>query len=61
MDGVKEKRISCGESQLLLFAQFNHLRKLFALPLKKNNISCTSRQLAQSEDTGNIEVSDPFY
>lgn len=58
MDGVKG--ISCGKSRLLLFGQFNPLKKLFAL-LKKNNISCTSRRLAQSEDIRSIEAPDSCF
>jgi hypothetical protein len=58
---AKERIISYGESQLLQFVQFNHLQKLFALLLKKNNISCTSRRLAQSEDIRNTEVPDSFF
>ncbi|KAJ5195823.1 hypothetical protein N7449_006302 [Penicillium cf. viridicatum] len=56
MDGVKG--ISCGKSRLLLFWQFNHLKKLFALLLEKNNISCTSHWLAQSEDIRSTEAPD---
>lgn len=59
MDGVKG--ISCGKSPLLLFGQYNHLKKLFALLLKKNNISCTSRRLAQSEDIRSTEVPDSCF
>jgi hypothetical protein len=44
IDGVKG--ISCRKSRLFLFGQFNHLKSLFALLLKENNISCTSRRLA---------------